>query len=233
MIQNLIFRILFFFFFEDVISGIFGHTTCLYSPTYFSGHYQFVFFNFLIFYQQVLKPTKTSEKVHSFYDKVLLKIILFMNLNSLEIENNMLLQHSQKPFSLYTFSSQYFSVWCQKKHLPCSISWRLRTAFLKHFKATVCIFLYISVRKFLFQRCSKILSCWREGWWSGWIISLTRIAVGPSSDVLQFFILIEIFGNSTIFQHFDTSIYNIKTVKFSIQFWLVVKFPIGSHFFSI
>ena len=193
----------------------------------------FFFFNFLIFYQQVLKPTKTSEKVHSFYDKVLLKIILFMNLNSLEIENNMLLQHSQKPFSLYTFSSQHFSVWCQKKHLPGIISWRLRTAFLKHFKATVCIFLYISVRKFLFQRCSKILSCWREGWWSGWIISLMRIAVGPSSNVLQFFILIEIFGNSTIFQHFDTSIYNIKTVKFSIQFWLVVKFPIGSHFFSI
>ena len=56
-----------------------------------------------------------------------------MNLNSLDIENDMLSQHSQKPFWLYKFSSKHVSVWCQKKHLHCIISWRPRTAFLKHF----------------------------------------------------------------------------------------------------
>ena len=35
-----------------------------------------------------------------------------------------------------------------------------------------------------------------------------------------FFILIDIYGNSTIFQYFDTSIYSIKTLKFSRKFGL-------------
>ena len=77
------------------------------------------------------------------------------NLNSLDIENSMLSLRSQKPFSLYKFSSQHFSVWCQKKHLQCIISSRPRTAFFKQFESKC---LYISVRKFMFLRCSKILS---------------------------------------------------------------------------
>ena len=39
----------------------------------------------------------------------------FMNLNSLDIENNMLSKHCQKSFSLYKFSRKHVSVWCQKK----------------------------------------------------------------------------------------------------------------------
>ena len=35
-----------------------------------------------------------------------------------------------------------------------------------------------------------------------------------------FLILIDIFENSTIYQHFDTSIYSIKTMKFSTQIGL-------------
>ena len=63
-----------------------------------------------------------------------------MNVNWLDIENNMFSQHSQKPFSLYKFLSQHFSVWFQIKHLHCIISWRPRTAFLKHFESK---YLYI------------------------------------------------------------------------------------------
>ena len=74
-----------------------------------------------------------------------------MSFNSLDIENNVLSQHSQKPFRLYKFSNQHVSVWCQKKHLHCTISWRT-------LKANICIFLYIYVRKVLFQRRSKIIS---------------------------------------------------------------------------
>ena len=49
---------------------------------------------------------------------------------------------SQKPLWLYKFSSKHVSVWCQKKHLHCTISWRSKTAFLKHFENKC---LYISV----------------------------------------------------------------------------------------
>ena len=85
--------------------------------------------------------TKANEKNHSFYNTVSLKkphsfYQINLNLNLNDIEHNMLQQHSQKPFSLYKFSSKHISVWCQKKHLQkwCStISWRPRTAFLKHF----------------------------------------------------------------------------------------------------
>ena len=66
----------------------------------------------------------------------------FTNLNSLDIENNILPQHSQKPFRLYIFSNKHVSVWFQKKHLGCAISWHQRTTFLKHFESKC---LYISV----------------------------------------------------------------------------------------
>ena len=39
-----------------------------------------------------------------------------LNLNLSDTENNMLPQHSQKPFSVYEFSSKHVSVWCQKKY---------------------------------------------------------------------------------------------------------------------
>ena len=79
----------------------------------------------------------------------------FMNLNSLDTKNNMLPQHRQKPFWLYKFSSKHVCIFCQKKH--CTISWRPRTIFLGTLKANVCIFLYVSIRKVLFQRRCKIL----------------------------------------------------------------------------
>ena len=44
----------------------------------------------------------------------------FTNLNSLNIIKNMLLQDSQKRYSLYKFSSKPVSDGCQIKHLHCS-----------------------------------------------------------------------------------------------------------------
>ena len=72
----------------------------------------------------------------------------FKNLNSLDIENNTLSHRSQKPFSFDNFSSNIFSVWCQKKHLYCIISWRPTTAFLKYLESKC---LYISV-----HLCKKV-----------------------------------------------------------------------------
>ena len=56
-------------------------------------------------------------------------------------------QHSQKPFSLYKFSSKHL-IGVRKKHLHCTIYRRPRTAFSKHFESNYSIFLYISLRIF-------------------------------------------------------------------------------------
>ena len=70
-----------------------------------------------------------------------------MNLNSLEIENNKLPQHSQNPSWLYyKFFSKHVSVWCQKKNI-CTAPF-LDTQKLHSWsilKANFCIFLYILV----------------------------------------------------------------------------------------
>ena len=106
MIQNLIF---FFFFFEDIISvsGI----QLFYIHPHVSVDIIRVFFNFLIFQQKVSKPTKTSEKVHSLYNTVLLK----KSHSFYEPQLTQHSQHNQNLFSLCKFSNQHFSIWCQKK----------------------------------------------------------------------------------------------------------------------
>ena len=85
------------------------------------------FFNFR--FSSSLKLTKAGEKIIDFAIQFRSKNLTHLtNLNSLGIENNMLLQHSEKPFRLYKFSSKHVSVWCRKKYLHCTISWSSRTA---------------------------------------------------------------------------------------------------------
>ena len=130
----------FFFFWKYYFTHFRHYFKHLYLPTRSSVHHQnfFIILDFL-----ASKPTKTSKKDDSFYNRVSLKnLIHFTNLNSLDIENNMLRRHNQKPLWLYKVCSKHVSVWCQKKHLPCTISGRARTAFLKHFENKC---LYISV----------------------------------------------------------------------------------------
>ena len=103
----------------------------------------------------------------------------FTNLDSFEIENNMFPKYSQKTFSVYKLSTRHVSVCCQKKYLRCTISWRLRTTFLKQVESK---YLYNSVyfsKTFLFQRRVKILSGGMGGW-GGWIVSLRQLAVWVS-----------------------------------------------------
>ena len=89
--------------------------------TRFSGHYQI----FLIF-RFPSRNSQSQQKLAKNFTHFTIQfcsenLTHFMNLNSLDIEKNMLSQHNQKPFSLYKFSSHHFSVWCQKKHLHCFI----------------------------------------------------------------------------------------------------------------
>ena len=111
-----------------------------------------VFFNFIFSSRKCQSQQKLSKKITRFAIQFRSKNLThFTNLSPLDNENNMLAQHCQKHFCLYKFSSKHVSVWCPKRYLLCSISWRPGTALLKHFESCifdVCIFLYISVRKF-------------------------------------------------------------------------------------
>ena len=67
-----------------------------------------------------------------------------------------------------------------------------------HCKANVCIVLYISLRNFLFQRCSKVLS--DGGGMGKRLNNFLKVACCLGlTQCLQLFISIEIFGNSFIF----------------------------------
>ena len=118
-----------------------------------------------------------------------------------------------KMHSLYKFSSQHVAGWCQKKNFIAPFLDSQKLHYRSTGEANVYIFLFISVRKLLFQSRKKILSV--RG---GYRISLRWLAVWSSWNVLNFFILIWTFRNLTIFQHFDTSINSIETMTFSRQF---------------
>ena len=79
-----------------------------------------------------------------------------MKFNSLEIENIML-YNTAKNLSHFTYFPANIYLFGVRKHI-CTASF-LDPQELHSWstlKANVCIFLYISVRKFLFQRSSKI-----------------------------------------------------------------------------
>ena len=121
------------------------------------------FFNFRFSSRQSQSQQKLAKKISHFTIQFCSKrFIRFTNHNSFHIENGMLPQHSQKPFWLYKFSTNMFlfGVWknvCTAPFLDAQEfhSWRT-------LKANVCILLYISLRRFLFQRRSKVLS--GKGW---------------------------------------------------------------------
>ena len=146
MIQNLIFRILFFFFLNIIsVSGI--QLFCILPHVSVEIIRVFLFFWFSS--RKPQSQQKLAKKITHFTILFRSKNLThFKKLNSLDIENNILSQRSQKPFSLDKFSSQQFSVWFQKKYLHCIISWRPRTAFLKYLESKC---LYISVHP-----CKKI-----------------------------------------------------------------------------
>ena len=132
-------------------------------------------------------------------------------------------RNSQKPFWLYKFSGKNVSMLCQKKYLPYTISWRPRTAFLKHVVSKCCF--------------RDIVGFYRVGLGKDWIIFLRRLAVWALQNVLQFFILIEIFENSTSFSILIHLFIALKRWNFpdNLDFKgkIVAKVLIKSRFLSI
>ena len=83
----------------------------IYSSTRFSGQYQSFFLFFWFTSRNPQNQQKLVKKITHFTIQFCSKNLThFKNLNSLDNENNMLSQCSQKPFSLYKFSSHNFSV---------------------------------------------------------------------------------------------------------------------------
>ena len=161
-------------------------------------------FNFRFSSRKSQSQQKLVKNIANFTIQIHSKnLTYFTNLNSLKIVKSKIPQHSH---SLYKFSSTHVSDWYQKKHLNCTISRCPRIVFSKHWESF--IFPYISVNNILLQRCRKLLS---GGWLNNFLKSASCLRF---VKFLKFFILIEIFENLTIYQHFDTSINNIKTLKF-------------------
>ena len=88
--------------------------------------------------------------------------------------------------------------------------------FLKHFEKKC---LYISVRKFLFQRSSKIFFCGGGGGLGGWWLNnfLKANRCLGLVKCYEFLILIKIFGNWTIFHTLLISIYHFPYVIHQIS----------------
>ena len=128
----------------------------IYSSTRFSGHRQ-SFFSISKIGKK--KSQQKLAKNTTQFELCSKNLTHFTNLNSLNIEKNMHQQQSQKPFSLFKFSSKQ----------PVGVRKNICTGpFLdvqelhsrSTLKANVCVFLYISVKNFLFERFSKLLSGW-------------------------------------------------------------------------
>ena len=143
MIQNLIFgiillKILFLAYNFFIFIHMFQRTSSKF------------FFDFRFSRRKSQSQQKLLIKITYFAIQVRSKHLThFTNVNSLDNENNMLPKHCQKSFSLYKCFRKHVSVWCQKKHLHCTISWHPKTAFLKHF-GSKCLHISVYLIKKIF-----------------------------------------------------------------------------------
>ena len=143
MIQSLIFGIIFL---KILLRA---HDFFIFVHAFQWTSSEFFFFDFRFFSRKSQSQQKLAKKITHFTIQFCLKKLThFINLNSLDIENNMLPQHIQKPFQ--QIFQQTYSAWRQKKHLHCTISWRPRTAFYKHFESKCsCISKYLRRKIFV------------------------------------------------------------------------------------
>ena len=123
-------------------------------------HISSLTFDFRLCSKKSPNQQKLAKQVTHFTIKFRSKNLAhFTNLNSLNIIKNILPRHSQNPYSLYKFSSKNVSGWSQKKNISLSPFLDVQELHSQSTSKTIlCIFLYISVRKILFQKRRKFLS---------------------------------------------------------------------------
>ena len=123
------------------------------------------FFNFRFSNRKSQSQRKLATTITHFTIQFRSKnLTYFTNLNSLDIENNtffinlpenMFLPGVRNNICTAPFLDVEDAVSGCQETVQCNTFSETETRFLE---ANVCIFLYISAGKFLFQRCSKILS---------------------------------------------------------------------------
>ena len=117
----------------------------------------------------------------------------------------MLPKHSQKTFSVYKFPSKHVSVWCQKKYLHCTISWRATATFLKHF-GRKCLYISVYLPKKTFA-------------WKGWVIRFHLVVWGLVADWIIFLSSLLGFRNFFYFNwHFSKFSY-FSVFRYFHQYW--------------
>ena len=155
MIQNFIFENLFLKIFFSCIQ-------LFYSSTRSSGYHLNFFFNFRFSSRKSQSQKKTSLKDHSFYNTVSLKTWLILwTLTHLTLKMICSRKIVKSLSDLANFPANV-SVWCQKKHLHCAISWSPRTAFLKHFESKCLYFFFFFTKVPIVKGNSEILTWFSE-----------------------------------------------------------------------
>ena len=123
----------------------FRHTTFLYSFKCSSGHYQ-SFFNIRFSSRKSQSQQKLAKKITHFTIKFFSKNLThFTNLNSLDAENNMLPQHSQKPLWLKNFPAIMFLLGVSKNICTAPFLDAQELHLWSTLKANACMFLYIMI----------------------------------------------------------------------------------------
>ena len=134
MIQNLMYGIIF-------LKILFRAYKVSFSSTRSSGHRQRCFLVFRFSSRKSQSQRKLAKKITNFTIQFCSKNLThFTNLNSLDNENNMLAQHSQKPLSLYKNSSKMFLFGARKNICTVSLLNAQKLHSSSTLKANVCVF---------------------------------------------------------------------------------------------
>ena len=129
------------------LNSYFRHATFLYSFKCSSGHQSF--FNIRFSSRKSQSQQKLAKKITHFTIQFRSKTSLILRTSTpLDIENSILPQHSQKPFWFNLFHQTCFCLGSEK-NLHCTIYWRPRTPFLKHFERK-CLHISVYLRKKFF-----------------------------------------------------------------------------------
>ena len=156
----------------------------------------------------------------------------FKKLNSLNIENNVLPQHSQNYFDFTNFPANMFLFGFKKNICIAPFLEAQELHSWKTLKANVCIFLNISVEKFLFQRYSKSLIG------RGWIRKRLNNSFKAAwcLGLVKYFTIFYFNWNFWKFNYFGNPSIALKRLNFSCKLEfkgkIVATFLIRSHFLS-
>ena len=150
MIQNLIFEIL-------VWKYYFGHKMFLYSSTHSSGHHLKLFLIFRFSSRKSQSLTKVSEKITHFTTRFRSKNLAhFKTSTQLTLKKICCGNTDKNLYDFTNFPANMFLFGIRKNIGTAPFLDAQELHAWSTLKANVCIFLYISVWKFLFRRRCKI-----------------------------------------------------------------------------